>query len=212
MSLPDRPMNRSPIPHPVRHAIRPVAAASFWLALVAWIAAITAPAAAAMVAFPRLAELEVALPGTQGFFADDPAAGGRFVAGYVTNPIFLTSDSIRLAAAATAWLAIVATGIRPTGRGRAAVVASLSVAAASIVLAWSLATVASPLAVALEQWRTAVLADDVAGAAVAKAAFDPLHVTASRLMQTELILMLTAVVAGAVSSASPTTGPGDDHR
>lgn len=183
-------------------AVRPIAAIVFRLALVAWIAAMIAPAVAAMVAFPRLAEFGVVLPGSEAYFVDDAAAAGRFVAGYVTNPIFVASDRVRLIAAVAAWGAILVTGARPDGRGRAAIVATLAVGLASIVLAWSLAMVAPPLAAELEAWRVAVLADVPDAATQAKAAFDPLHEQASTLMKAELLLVLAAVVAGGLASAS----------
>lgn len=188
--------------------VRAVAAAAWWLAVVAWIAAITAPGAAAMVAFTRLPELEVAIPSTMSYFEGDPEAAGRFVAGFVTNPIFVAGDSIRLGAALLAWSAIIVTVARPVGRGRATLVATLCLAIASVTLAASLMFVSGPLAESLEAWRTAVFADDRTSADAAKAIFDPLHEQASRLMQTELILLLIAAIAGGIASASPAAPPG----
>ncbi len=181
--------------------MRPMLASVWWLALAAWVAAIVAPAAAAMVAFPRLPELEVAIPATRGFFADDPDAAGRFVAGFVTNPIFVAADAVRLVLVGLVWLAIALAGGRPSGQGRLAIVATVAIAAASILLAISLTLVAGPLAEALEAWRAAVFADDREAAAVAKAAFDPLHARASTLMSSELVCVLVAIAASGAASA-----------
>ena len=194
------------------HVLRSVAAAAWWLALIAWIAAIVAPGAAAMVAFTRLPDLDVSIPASRAYFDGDAAAAGRFVAGYVTNPIFVASDSIRLGAAALACIAIAVTGARPTGRGRSALLATTCLAIATAILVATLMLVSAPLAESLEAWRVAVLADDPIAADAAKSLFDPLHVRASRLMQAELILLLVAAIAGGVSSASPTRLVDEDPR
>ncbi len=183
--------------------IRSVSAAAWWLALIIWLAAIATPAAAAMVAFTRLPELQVAIPASEAYFDGDSAAAGRFVAGYVTNPIFVASDSIRLGAAILACIAMAATGARPTGRGRWIRIATSCVAIATAILVATLALISSPLAESLEAWRIAVLANDPIAADAAKSLFDPLHVRASRLMQAELVLLLIAAVASGAASASP---------
>jgi hypothetical protein len=184
-----------------------VLGAIWWLALVAWVAAIIAPAAAAMTAFPRLPELEVAIPSTQAFFADDPNAAGRFVAGYVTNPIFLAADSVRLVVACLLGAIVLLSRGRIVGRGPAGVLAIVAVGIACVLLAISLTTVATPLAEALELWRTAVFAGDHAAASTAKAAFDPLHERASTLMTSELGCVLVAIALAGAASASSASEP-----
>jgi hypothetical protein len=183
---------------------RPVLAAIWWLALVGWVAAIIAPGAAAMVAFPRLPELEVAIPATQAYFADDTAGAGRFVAGFVTNPIFVAADSARLVAAMIVWLTVVLAAGRPSGGGRLAGAATLAIGAATVLFAISFLTVSAPLAEALDQWRVAVFDGDHDAAGMAKAAFDPLHERASALMKGELLCVLAAIALSGAASAVPT--------
>jgi hypothetical protein len=182
-------------------------AAIWWLSLVAWIAAIIAPAAAAMVAFPRLPELGAEIPATREFFAADPDGAGRFVAGYVTNPLFLAADRVRPVAALLMLAALMLTRGRPCGEGRLALAGVIAVGVAAIPLAVSLVFVASPLAASLEEWRAAVFAGDQAAAAIAKAVFDPLHVRASQLMRTELALVLLGVATCGAASYTPPRKP-----
>ncbi len=181
----------------------PILAAIWWLALIGWVAAIVAPGAAAMVAFPRLAELEVAIPATRTFFADDPAAAGRFVAGFVTNPIFVVADSVRLVAAMIVWLTVILAAGRPSGGGRLAALATLPIGAATVLFAISFLTVSPPLAEALDQWRVAVFEGDQDAAGMAKAVFDPLHERASSLMKGELLCVLAAIALSGAASAVP---------
>lgn len=182
-------------------AWHPIAGALWWLALIVWVAVIVASGTAAMVAFTRLPELGVVMPGTESFFADDTAAAGRFVAGYVTNPIFVAGDWIRLGAAATAWMAILSTRFRPVSGEAGRIVAILLVGVATVILAWSLLGLAPDLQSSLAEWRAAVLADDPAAAQIARERFDPLHATASGLMRIELLLVLAAAACSGAASA-----------
>jgi len=186
-----------------RASLAAVCGSVWWLALVAWVAAIIAPAAAAMVAFPTLPELDVAIPSTRDFFAGDVEAAGRFVAGYVTNPIFLAADSVRLATALVIWTAVLVFRGRPLGGGRLSLVAVLAIAIATVLLVTSLTTVAGPLAESLDAWRVAVLDGDHDAAAQAKAAFDPLHEQASTLMSSELLCVLVAIALSGAASVRP---------
>lgn len=183
---------------------RIILASAWWSALTIWFAAIIAPAAAAMVAFPRLPEIEAVIPATGAFFSGDPESAGRFVAGFVTNPIFVASDVVRLAVVGVAWLSVLVSRGRPSGHGRWSIVAMISMAIASTLFAISFLFVAAPLAEALELWRAAVFAGDHGAAADAKAIFDPLHLTASRLMSTELIFVVIAILAAGASTAAST--------
>ena len=178
----------------------PIAGALWWLALIVWVAVIAASGTAAMVAFTRLPELGVVMPGTEAFFGDDTAAAGRFVAGYVTNPIFVAGDWIRLGAAAIAWLAIAFTGFRPVPGDAGRIIAIVLLGVATLILAWSVLGLAPALQSSLAEWRAAVLADDPAAAEIARERFDPLHVKASGLMRIELLLILAAAACGGAAS------------
>ncbi len=181
-----------------------LSATIWWLALTIWVAAIIAPAAAAMVAFPTLPELEVAIPATRAFFAGDADAAGRFVAGFVTNPIFVAADSVRLVVMIVLWVIVLIAGGRPIGRSPLALPAVVLVGLGSILLAISLLSVASPLAETLDAWRTAVFDGDPQAAAEAKAAFDPWHERASALMKAELVCVLGAIgLGGAAGTVRP---------
>ena len=58
-----------------------------------WFAAVVAPAIAAMSAFTVLPKEGASIPRYEAYFADDPAGMGRMVAGYVTDPVFVVTDT-----------------------------------------------------------------------------------------------------------------------
>ena len=86
--------------------------ATVLVALALWLAALLASGAVAIAAFTTLPDLELATPTTSRFFGDDTEAAGRYLAGFVTNPVFLASDRVRAAAAMLVVLAFL------LGRGR----------------------------------------------------------------------------------------------
>ena len=175
----------------------------WWLCIVVWCGAIIAPGAAAIAAFTRLPAIEATMPGIAAFFADDPAGAGRFVAGYVTNPIFIVSDKVCLGAATGCLLAFLLAGGRPCGPTTTGRIAVLGITVAGIALGWYLWRLAPPLAIELEDWRNAVLANDRGEAEAAWTRFDPLHRSAARLMNIQLAALVVAVIAGAAANASP---------
>lgn len=180
--------------------MRTIASVLWWLSIVTWCAAIVAPGAAAISSFTRLPAIEATMPGIDSFFAGDPGGAGRFVAGYVTNPIFIASDSACLASAIIAAVALVLGRLRPCGDGPAGRIAVIAVAIAGVVLAWYLWRVSPGLADSLGDWRQAVLADDRPAAEAAWSRFDPLHKTASRLLGIQFTMLMVAVVAGAIAA------------
>lgn len=189
------------------NAIRTLAAIAWWLGLIAWIAAIVVPGATAMVAFTRLPELELSMASASTFFAGDSEGAGRFIAGYVTNPLFQVSDTVRLVSLIAVGSAIVVSRGRPIGRpGISRRIAVIAIGIAALVLGWYLLRVATPLATALDAWRTSVLADDASAAEVAWMQFDPLHRTASRLFGVELCLVLVAAICAAISTGTGSAG------
>ena len=176
----------------------------WWLCIVIWCAAIATPGGAAIAAFTRLPAVEATMPGISAYFADDPAGAGRFVAGYVTNPIFLASDMVCLGSALGCLLALLLTRFQPCGPGRAGKIAVFSIVITGAALTWYLWRVAPELAVELEAWREAVLANDRPRAEAAWTRFDPLHRVAARLMNIQIAMLIVAVIAGAIANARPT--------
>ena len=173
---------------------------AWWLSMLAWSAALVAAGAAAISAFTRLPAIEATMPGIAGFFADDPAGAARFVAGYVTNPIFLVTDRVCLAAAGIAILSLFATRFRPGGPGPGGRIAAVAGIVAILVLGWYLIAIAPPLAEALADWRSAVFANDRAAATEAWSRFDPLHRLASRSLGVQFTALAVAIVASASAS------------
>lgn len=189
------------------NGLRGILAAGWWLALVTWTTAIAIPGAAAMIAFTRLPPLGITMAGTEAYFAGDAEASGRFVAGFVANPLFAASDVVCFAAAAVAWIAMLGTRFRPCGEGFGRILAVIAVTLATVVLGWYLFLIGPPLAESLGTWRDAVLADDRPAAEAAWAIFDPLHEHASLALRIELVLLIVAIIAGGAATRikSPAT-------
>ena len=182
------------------NALRGILTAGWWLALVIWTTSIAIPGAAAMIAFTRLPPLGITMSGTEDYFAGDAEASGRFVAGFVTNPLFVASDVACFAAATIAWIAMLGTRFRPCGEGLGRILAVIAVTLATVVLGWYLIMIGPPLAESLGTWRDAVLANDRSAAGAAWAIFDPLHERASLLLRIELVLLIVAIIAGGAAT------------
>ena len=141
--------------------IQPLLAATWWLVMTGWVAALIAPGAAAMSAFTALPALGVEVPAYAAFFADDPDGAARLAAGFVTYPIFLVADRMQLVFAGLAvLLVVVGRGIPCGDRGFGQrLVSSLALLSALGCLTWYLLFVAPALATSLDAWRAAALAD-----------------------------------------------------
>lgn len=195
------PASHSPDGGRVLKGLRSLGAIAWWIALVAWIAAIIVPGATAMVAFTRLPQLDLSMAGAEAFFGGDSEGAGRFIAGYVTNPLFLASDRVRLVCMVVLGATLATTAGGPIGRpGPARRIAIVAIGLATLVLVWYLLRISAPLASALDSWRAAVLADDHVAAESAWNLFDPLHRQASRLYGIELSLLLMATIAASMST------------
>ena len=180
--------------------MKAMASVIWWICIVTWCAAIVAPGSAAIAAFTRLPAIEATMPGIEAFFAEDPAGAGRFVAGYVTNPIFIASDTACLACAIGIGIALLLGRGRPCGPGLSGTAAVGAAAIASVILGWYLWQVSPGLADSLGAWREAVLADDRSAADAAWSRFDPLHKTASRLLGIQFTMLMVAVITGAIAT------------
>lgn len=190
--------------------LRPLLAAGWWLVLTGWVAALIAPGAAAISAFTALPALGVEVPAYAAFFADDPDGAGRLAAGFVTHPIFLAADRIQLVLAGLAILVVfIGRGIPGSDGGTGRRLASgLPLFSALGCLACYLVFVAPPLAISLDDWRAAALADDAAAASTAYQIFDPLHRSAERLMTGTLASLLVLIaVCGFQSTAKSKKAP-----
>jgi hypothetical protein len=184
--------------------IQPLLAATWWLVMTGWVAALIAPGAAAMSAFTALPALGVEVPAYAAFFADDPDGAARLAAGFVTYPIFLVADRMQLVFAGLAvLLVVVGRGIPCGDRGFGQrLVSSLALLSALGCLTWYLLFVAPALATSLDAWRAAALADDAAAASTAYQIFDPLHRAAERLMTATLASLLVLIVTCGLKTAT----------
>ncbi|MBC03078.1 MAG: hypothetical protein CMJ34_07225 [Phycisphaerae bacterium] len=173
----------------------------WWVSIVVWFAAIATSGGAAISAFTVLPEIGATMPGIDAYFADDPEGAARFVAGYVTNPIFLVSDRICFFASVACLLSFPMSGFRPCGPGVTGRIAVTLAVIAMVAQSFYLWGVAPELSIELERWREAVLVNDREAAETAWSAFDPLHEDAATLLNVQMAMLLGAVVAGAISSA-----------
>ena len=179
------------------------AAMLWWLILVAWCAALVAPAATAMSAFTGLPAMEVTTDRVEAFFGDDHEAAGRFVAGYVVHPVFQASARVQTGCAILALVLLVLRRGAPVGRPRSISrrVGTTAAMLAIVTFAWYLIGVLPSVETALETWRGAVNSGDREAAAAAYAAFDPWHRSAERAVQLTFAAVLVAVIAGGIASA-----------
>lgn len=185
-----------------------IASVIWWLTLVAWTAAIIAPAATAMSAFTSLPTMDLTTDRIESFFGDDTEAAGRFIAGYVTHPVFQASDRVQTGCAVVGIVLLFLRRGAPVGRlksiSRRFATATMLLAAA--LLGWYLVGISPRVESTLEAWRSAVEAGDRDAATEAYAAFDPWHRSAERGMSLILAAVLLTIVSSGVGSTPPRSG------
>jgi len=180
----------------------------WWLTLVAWTAAIIAPAATAMSAFTSLPAMEVRTDRIEPFFAEDTEGAGRFIAGYVTHPVFQASDRVQLGCAVIGVVLLAVRRGAPVGRPKSIPrrLATTTMILAVATLSWYLLFISPAVESTLETWRSAVDAGDRGAATAAYAAFDPWHRSAERGMSLILGAVLLTVVVSGAGSTPPRSG------
>jgi hypothetical protein len=166
------------------------------LALAAWLATLTAAGASAMAAFTSLPKMGVSVAGTEEFFAADTSEMGRYAAGRMLAPVFMTSDWVQFACSALA----VGCTVRMARLGafgghrlaRLALFAAVGTAALLLAFhAWRAPAMNADL---LAYWQ-AIAAGDRDAAAAAKASFDGAHRIADGGFRATLVAVLVALAA-----------------
>ncbi len=177
----------------------------WWLTLVAWTAAIIAPAATAMSAFTSLPTMDVTTDRIDPFFGDDAEGAGRFIAGYVTHPVFQISDRVQLGCAVIGVALLLLRRGAPVGRPKSLPrrLATGTMLLSVGFLAWYLVGISPSVESTLEAWRSAVDAGDRDAATAAYAAFDPWHRAAERGMSLILVAVLLTIVTSGIGSTPP---------
>ena len=164
------------------------------LALAAWLAALAAAGTAAMAAFTALPRMGISIAGTEAFFAGDSAEMGRYAAGRMLTPVFLTGDWIQFTASALSVGCAVRLGRLGGFRGMrpAAVAFGISLGASALLLAWRAWSAPGMNADLLAYW-TAVESGDRAAADAAKASFDAAHRTADAAFRAQAVTVAAAL-------------------
>ena len=177
----------------------------WWLTLVAWMAAIVAPAATAMSAFTNLIAMEVTTDRIEPFFGDDTEGAGRFIAGYVTHPVFQMSARVQLGCAVIGVALLALRRGAPVGRPKsfARRSATTTMLLSTAALSWYLFGILPSVESSVESWRAAVLEGDRDAATAAYAAFDPAHRSAERGMSLIVGAVLLTIVTSGVGSTPP---------
>ena len=177
--------------------------------LAIWLAALVASGTVAIAAFTTLPDLEISNPNTTRFFENDPQGAGRYLAGFVTNPVFVVSDRVRGIAAVLVVVVFVA------GRGRVldarcrAIrhLAHATLLGAIGLLAYEVFLVAPDVQSSLSAWRSAVVDGDLERGVHVWKRFKVLHEIASMLLRIELALVLAGFLLAAFAGpASSRTG------
>lgn len=166
------------------------------LALVTWFATLAAAGASAMAAFATLPKVGVTVSGVEGFFGADTAEMGRYAAGRMLAPVFLTADWVQFACSALAVGCTVRLArcgaLRGTRVARVALCASVGVAAALLAIhAWRAPAMNGDL---LAYWQ-AIDAGDRDAATAAKASFDAAHRIADAGFRATLAAVLVAIAS-----------------
>lgn len=195
-------------------SMRPTATLLF-VVLAAWLAAVAATGVAAMAAFGSLPRMGISVSGTEAFFGGDTAEMGRYAAGRMLGPVFVTVDWVQftassLAVGCTVRLARLG-GFRGDRWARGLLFAAVGTAA--LLLAWRAWSAPAMNADLLAYWQ-AVEAGDREAAAVAKASFDAGHRVADTLFRVQgaavaaaLALLPMALLPG----GAPRAARGDRH-
>lgn len=171
--------------------------------LAIWLAALVASGTVAIAAFTTLPDLDVSNPTTTRFFANDPQGAGRYLAGFVTNPVFVISDRIR-GVAAVLIVVIFAIGRGRVLDGRCRTIRHLAHATllgAIGLLAYEVFLVAPDVQSSLAAWRSTVVDGDVERGAHVWKRFRVLHEIASTLLRVELTLVLGSFLLAAFAGS-----------
>ena len=156
------------------------------LALAAWLAAVAATGTAAMAAFGALPRLGISVAGTEALFGGDTAEMGRYAAGRMMGPVFMTGDWIQFTTSALAVGCTVRLvrlgGFRGPRWARGLLCAAVGSAAA--LLAWRAWSAPAMNADLLAYWH-AVEAGEREAASAAKGAFDAAHRVADTLFRVQ---------------------------
>ncbi len=181
--------------------------------LVAWIAAIVSSGVVAASAFTTLPDLEISSPLADAYFGDDQPAIGRFIAGFVTNPVFLASDRVRMVAAGCVLALYLA------GRGRmldrrhriVRACAQMAMIGAMSVLAYQLIFVSPDLQDVLAAWRTAVTEGNRDAGTMIWKEFEIMHRIAAGLLRLELVLVVSSLLLASFAGAWATSEETSDR-
>ena len=149
-----------------------------------------------MSAFASLPRMGISVTGVEGFFAGDTAEMGRYAAGRMLAPVFMTADWIQFTASALAVGCTVRLarcgGFRGLAAARLALFAAVAVAAGLLAVhAWRAPAMNGDL---LAYWQ-AIEAGDRDAAAAARASFDASHRVADAGFRATLVAVLVALAA-----------------
>lgn len=166
------------------------------LALVTWFATLVAAGCAAMAAFSTLPKLGVTVSGVEAFFGDDTAEMGRYAAGRMLAPVFLTVDWVQFACSALAVGCTVR--LARCGALRGARLARFAlfggVGTAAVLLAFHAWRAPAMNADLLAYWQ-AIGAGDRDAAAAARASFDEAHRVADAGFRMTIVAVIVAIAA-----------------
>ncbi|HAW95424.1 MAG: hypothetical protein CMJ33_01890 [Phycisphaerae bacterium] len=166
----------------------------FWLGLTIWIAMVTAPGLTGMSAFPVLIEEGARIDRYSAFFENDQEGMGRIVAGFVAGRVFLITDLAQwvLAPLVTFLGLLLIRPVRLYGGPFAWAGSTLLVVALALTV-WHNGVMAPRMAEEIQNYRTAVEANDREAANAAMTSFEVDHKTAERLFGLRWCLLLGTV-------------------
>ena len=179
-------------------------AITWWLLLVAWFAAATAPALAAISAFTQLQDLGIVVTEYQNYLGTDPKANGRLAAGFVTDPVFRITDNAQVVIATIGLIILLITRGRPVGGSSPANMANIACfAMAAIIIAILVFGMSASMNHELDAYRAAARMGDVTEADAHLAEFNTMHPIAEKLHGFRAIAVLGMVIASGFAATAP---------
>lgn len=178
---------------------------TYWLALIAWCAALIAAAIAAMNVFGTLNEIAVSWSDYEAYPAEHHS---RIVAGHIMEGVFLLVDIMQFIAVPLVMIMLLLqlTAFKQPWRRASNLLRSVCLIIASALFVYHVLAIAPSMNGELRRYWSAASSGDVARAESHLQAFNRLHPKADAILRLDLLLVLVAAGASAVAlSQSPAT-------
>jgi hypothetical protein len=176
--------------------------AAFWLALTLWVSVLITAAIAAMNSFTKLPALQIEL---KDYSAIASSEHGRLAAGMVMDGVFRMCDRVQLLAVPIALITLILQFTSGVARWKTIsnLIRIFAIVCAAGLFLFYITSLSPQMQRSLHAYWDSAASGKIDEAQAYRAAFTALHPVASRLLQTNLVLLLVAIGASAVALAPP---------